>query len=133
MAVRRYQDLEAWQLADELKREVYALVASSPAKNDRRFCQQIFDAAASGPSNLSEGFGRYAHAEFARFSRVAKASILETHNHVGDGYDRGYWSADTRDRVQQIADRAAGATTRLIAYLDVTEAPGIPRRRRRRR
>jgi len=32
MGVRRYQDLDAWRLANELKREVYALIENSPAR-----------------------------------------------------------------------------------------------------
>jgi four helix bundle protein len=92
MGVRRYQDLVAWQLADELKKKVYELVDNSPACNDRRFCDQIKDSAASAPSNISEGFAYYRHGEFARHVRIAKASETETHNHLGDGVDRRYWS-----------------------------------------
>ena len=132
MGVRRYRDLLAWQLADQLKREVYALVESSPAKHDRRFCDQIKDSAASAPSNLAEGFGCYRHPEFARYARVAKSSLIETHNHIGDGADRTHWSRDEATRLQALADRATGATTRLIRYLETSDAPGTPPRQRRR-
>jgi hypothetical protein len=40
--VRRYEDLEAWQIADELKREVYALTETGPASKDLRFREQEF-------------------------------------------------------------------------------------------
>jgi hypothetical protein len=75
VGVRRYQDLDAWRLANELKREVYALIENSPAREDRRFCDQIKAAASSGPANLAEGFGCYRHPEFARYARVARASL----------------------------------------------------------
>jgi four helix bundle protein len=101
MGVRRYQDLDAWRLANELKREVYAL----------------------GPANLAEGFGCYRHPEFARYVRVARASLLETHNHLGDGVDRRFWSAEEATRLQTLADKAMGATTRLMRYLMSTKAP----------
>jgi four helix bundle protein len=127
MGVDRYQDLECWQLANELKSEVYALVNNSSARHDLKFRDQIVDSARSGPRNIAEGFGRYHHPEFAQFLGFAKASILETHNHVCDGCDSGYWSATDSARVQALADRAAACTTGLISHLRRTRAPS-PRR-----
>jgi four helix bundle protein len=118
VGANRYKDLECWQLANELKLQVYALVNNSPACRD-----QIFDSARSGPRNIAEGFARYHHPEFAHFLGVAKASIVETHNHIGDGYDLGYWTANERDRIEALADRAANATTALIIYLKRSRAP----------
>src|SRR5437899_10998369 len=106
MAARRYQDLVAWQLANQLKQEVYALIDRTPAKTDRRFCDQIRDSARSAPSNLAEGFGCYRHPEFARYSRVARSSLIETHNHLGDGVDLKYWSPTEAARLRAPADRA---------------------------
>src|ERR1700730_1891184 len=114
MGVDNYQDLECWRLANEMKPEGYALVDNSSARHDLKFRDQIIDSARSGPRNIAEGFGRYHHPEFARFLGFAKASIAETHNHVGDGCDSGYWSATDGDRVQARADRAAASTTGLI-------------------
>jgi four helix bundle protein len=123
MGVSRYKDLECWQLANELKLQVYALVNNSPARRDLKFRDQIFDSARSGPRNIAEGFARYHHPEFAHLLGVAKASIVETHNHIGDGYDLGYWTANERDRIEALADRAANATTGLINHLRQTRAP----------
>jgi four helix bundle protein len=131
MGVDNYQDLECWRLANELKREVYALVDNSSARHDLKFRDQIIDSARSGPRNIAEGFGRYHHPEFARFLGFAKASIVETHNHVGDGCDSGYWPKTDGDRVQGLADRAAAATTGLIGYLSHTRAPSPGRLRKR--
>jgi four helix bundle protein len=57
MGVDNYQDLECWRLANELKREVYALVDNSSARHDLKFRDQIIDSARSGPRNIAEGFG----------------------------------------------------------------------------
>jgi hypothetical protein len=45
--VRRYQDLLAWRLANELKQAVYALLDDSPARYDFRFRDQIKASASS--------------------------------------------------------------------------------------
>jgi four helix bundle protein len=130
MAVRRYQDLVAWQLANELKQKVYALVDHSSAYNDRKFCDQIKDSAASAPRNLAEGFAAYRHPEFARYTRIARSSLNETHNHLGDGVDRGHWSWREAGPPQELADRAIGAATRLLHYLETSDAPSSRSRRR---
>ena len=123
VSVRRYQDLIAWQLANKLKQKVYALIDQSPARRDLKFCDQIRESASSGPTNIAEGFGCYRHTEFARYTRIARSSLIETHNHLGDGIDRGYWSERDVQPLLDFADRATGATTRLMQYLMSTEAP----------
>ena len=130
MGVRRYQDLVAWQLANELKLNVYALVDQSSARDDRKFYEQIRDSAASAPRNLAEGFGCYLHPDFARYTRTAKASLLETHNHLCDGVDRRHWTAQQAAPLLQLADRAVGACVRLLRHLESTDAPGTKKRRR---
>jgi four helix bundle protein len=131
VAARRFQDLVAWQLANQLKKEVYELVETSTAREDRRFFDQIRDSAASAPSNLAEGFACYRHPDFARYVRMAKASLTETQNHLRDGVDRRHWGAEESHQLEILADRAVGACVRLIAYLDSTDSPGTPTRRRR--
>jgi four helix bundle protein len=96
MIAHRYPDLECWQLANELKRRVYAFIAIEPAVRDFEYCDQIRDSARSAPSNIAEGFGRFRPLEFARFLEIARASLLETHNHLGDGYDLGSLAIRTR-------------------------------------
>jgi four helix bundle protein len=127
--VRRYTELVAWQLANELKQKVYALVDQSGARDDRRFCDQVTDAAASAARNLAEGFACYGHREFARYTRIAKASLVETHHHLADGVDRRHWSPREAAALQELADRATGACVRLVRYLEATDAPRTPPRR----
>jgi four helix bundle protein len=127
MVVRRFEDLEVWQLADELKKKVYALVDRSNVRSDRRFCDQITASAASAPANLAEGFGYYRHPEFAKHTRIAKSSLMETQNHLRDGVDRGLWSAPQCDPLLHLADRAIGKCVRLLNHLETSAAPGTDR------
>src|SRR5262245_41329338 len=127
MVVRRFDELDAWKLADELKKKVYALLDSSRAREDRRFCDQITDSASSATANLAEGFGYYRHPEFAKYTRIAKSSLMETQNHLRDGVDRHFWSASQVDPLLHVANRAIGACVRLLAWLESTDAPGTGR------
>jgi four helix bundle protein len=133
MIARRYEELDAWRLANELKRDVYRLINGSEARDDRRFCEQLRDSAASAPANLAEGFGYYRHPEFAKHTRIAKASLMESHNHLGDGIDRGFWSAEAAGPLRHLADRAIGACVRLLAHLETSDAPGTERTSKRRK
>ena len=122
--VRRYQDLVCWQLANDLKREVYRLLKDSPSgRRDIRFANQLRDAAGSGPANLAEAFACYRHKESARYARIAKASLTETHNHIADGIDRGHWTQEAGSPVVTLADRAIGATTKWLLYLSSSDDP----------
>jgi four helix bundle protein len=133
VAVRRYEDLEAWKLADEVKRRVYDLVDTSTARLDFGFRDQLRASAASAAVNIAEGFAYYRHREFARHVRIARAEIIETQAHLADGIARGHWPAERAEPIQQLANRAKGATTGLLKYLTMTEAPTKwPEARRRR-
>ena len=58
VAARRFEDLVAWQLANRLKEEVFALTGSGHVTRDVKFCDQIRESARSAPRNIAEGFGR---------------------------------------------------------------------------
>ena len=89
----RIEDLVAWQLANEIKDEVLALIERTPARRDYRFAGQVRDAATSIPSNVAEGFHRYNPAEFANFLRYARASVAELLTRLPDGVTLGYYDS----------------------------------------
>src|SRR5258706_15010076 len=78
----------------------------------------------SATANLAEGFGNYRHPEFAKHTRIAKASLCETQNHLGDGVDRKIWTSEKANEMSKLADRAIGACVRLLGHLETSEAPG---------
>ena len=117
MGARHYKELVCWQLAHELKCEVYAFTAKMPAKEDRDFCQDIRASARSGSSNIAEGFGRETHRDFAHFLTIARASLIETDNHLQDALDCGYISEAEHLRLSNLATGALAATTGLQSYL----------------
>jgi four helix bundle protein len=123
VVVSRYQDLVAWQLADELKRKVYDLVDNSSARHDFSFCDQIKKSASSAATNIAEGFAYFEHPEFAKHVRIAKSELTETHSHLGDGMDRRHWTGDQVKPMQELANRAIAVTTRLLEHLKKSDAP----------
>jgi four helix bundle protein len=116
-AVRRFEDFDCWKLPNELKLAVYGLVERSHIKFDRAFCDQIRSAAASVPANIAEGFGRRSDAEFARFLDIARGSLNECRNHIGDARDRNYIDEAERSVLDALASRAVGAVAGLQRHL----------------
>jgi four helix bundle protein len=131
MGVRHFRELECWQLANELKQEVYKLIATHPAKSDRDFCDDIRRSARSATANISEGFRRFGHLDFARFLSNALGSLAETENHLLDAVDSGYLSRDEGTRLTTLAERAQKTAQRLHSYCLSTPNQGRPTRRRR--
>jgi four helix bundle protein len=115
--VKRYEDLEAWQIADELKREVYALTATGAAFKDFEYCNQIRDSAASSTKNIAEGFGRFNPGDNARFVEISVASTMETKDSLKDGVDRGHFTPERALHAQQLAERSIQCSTKYIVYL----------------
>jgi len=120
VGVKHFKDLRCWQLANELKKEVYALIDHPPADRDRHFCDDIRASARSAPSNIAEGFGRYTHREFAHFLSVAHASLVETENHLQDACDSRYISTTEQQRLTDLSQAAQRAVSRLRTYLQTT-------------
>jgi len=96
---------------------------TGPVSQDWDFKKQIRDSARSSPRNLSEGFYRYHHGEFAYFTNVAKSSFAETKEHLEDGLEEGYFSKADFDRMHRLARRGIGACTGLLRHLQTSTAP----------
>jgi four helix bundle protein len=124
--VWRFQDLVAWRLAGELQKLANAACDKPLVRRDFKFESQLRDAAASGPRNIAEGFGRHFHPEFARFARIARASEIEVMNHLLDALARGCISESEFDQADHAAKKALKAINGLIRYLEST--PGYGRR-----
>src|SRR5689334_7183522 len=88
--IKHHKDLLAWQLASELKRRVFQIVARPSVARHFNFCDQIRRSSRSGPANLAEGFWRYRPRENAKFVRVALGSLGETVNHLFDAFTEKY-------------------------------------------
>jgi four helix bundle protein len=91
-----------------------------------QYCDQLSDAARSGPCNIAEGFARYRHKEFAQFVRIAKASEAEVLNHFIDAHDLRLMTDEEFQRGEHLARRAIKATNGLIRYLEATPVAPAP-------
>jgi four helix bundle protein len=72
--VMQFEDLEAWQLARNQVKAVYAFFSDPHAQKDFGLKDQLTRSAVSVMSNLAEGFERQSLKEKSHFYTVARAS-----------------------------------------------------------
>ena len=74
-------------------------------------------------ANIAEGFGRYKPKLFANSLRVSRGSLLELKDHLLNAHKLGLIGENDLRDLSHLANRAVGALTRLIAYLDTAKEP----------
>ena len=115
---RHFQELVIWQLADQLRIEVFAVTKRPPLKADLKLRSQLDDAADSVCRNIAEGFGCNTHREFARFLRIARRSLNEVQDEFRSATIKGYVVDSDLAAARQLMRRLCGALSKFIAYLD---------------
>jgi four helix bundle protein len=120
MGWSRHEEIGAWQRADELCCQVRTLCGRATFVRDPQLRAQLLDAARSGPRNIAEGFGRWKHADFAKFVRIAKASEVELLNHFHEAMQSGHITQPERDELDHAAKKAIKAANGLIRWLEKT-------------
>jgi four helix bundle protein len=127
MGAKTYRELTTWQLADELRREILALTATTQARDDKRFRESMWSAIGSVCHNLAEGFARRNDREFAQFIRIALGSLAEVDDHLHEATQRQLLTIADFTRLQRLADHVKATATKLLHSLQT-----VPVRSRRR-
>ncbi len=77
MALTHFRELDVWQIAMQLARQVYELSATFPKEERYGLTSQIQRSAVSIPSNIAEGNARASTRDYARFVSIAQGSCAE--------------------------------------------------------
>ena len=117
MKIKRFEDIEAWQLARELTRKVYRLTKNPGFVKDFGLKKQIQDAAGSSMHNIAEGFDSETNVEFIRFLRYAKRSCTEVQSELYVALDEDYISTEAFKDTYEQARRTRAAVRGFINYL----------------
>jgi len=133
MAAKSFDELRAWKSARTFKLAVYRLCGTGRLAGDFALRDQLRSAAASAPSQIAEGFGRFNPADFARFLGIAKASLIEAQNHLQDAVDRQHITEDVRREHHALADIALRDVIAFIEYLQSEQAQQNAKRAREKR
>ena len=85
--INRFEDLDIWQEARRLAKEIHILSKETDFKTEFKLKNQI--KASSGPvmDNIAEGFERDGNLEFRQFLSIAKGSAGESRSQIYRLYD----------------------------------------------
>ena len=92
--ITKFEDLEIWQEARKLTKEIYIISKETDLKTDFRFKEQIKASSGSVMDNIAEGFERDGNIEFRQFLSIAKGSAGESRSQIYRLYDYEYISVE---------------------------------------
>ena len=90
VSIKRFEDLEAWQIGRELTNRIYAITRVGPIAKDFGFIDQVRRAAVSVMNNIAEGFDRGSNKDFVKFLFIARGSAAEVRSLLYVALDQGY-------------------------------------------
>ena len=114
---QKFTDIEAWQGARKLTKEVYRVTKREPFSRDFELRGQIRNASISVMSNIAEGFDRSGNAEFVQFLSIAKGSIAEVLSQLYAALDQGYVTEKEFDELSTLATSTGRKIGALMSYL----------------
>lgn len=125
--IQKFEDIDAWQKARALTREVYAVTADGTFSKDFGLRDQIRRAAVSVMSNIAEGFDRGGVREFIQFLFIAKGSAAEVQAQLYVALDAGYIKQEQFKGLYDLAGDTGRLIGGFIRYLKSREQAGRKR------
>ena len=122
--ITKFEDLEIWQEARKLAKEVFILSKETNLKTDFRFKEQIKASSGSVMDNIAEGFERDGNLEFRQFLSIAKGSAGETISQIYRLYDCEYISEEQFKELKNKYEKLSGKIKNFITYLNKKDFKG---------
>ena len=116
--ITKFEDLEIWQEARKLAKEVFILSKETDLKTEFRFKEQIKASSGSVMDNIAEGFERDGNLEFRQLLSKAKGSAGETRSQIYRLYDSEYISEEQFKDLKNKYENLSGKIKNFITYLN---------------
>jgi four helix bundle protein len=115
--ITRFEEIEAWQTARELTRQIYTLTRSGQFARDFGLSDQMRRAAVSIFSNIAEGFESRTNSLFTEYLGRAKASAGELRAQAYVALDAGYLVQSEFDGLYELCDKCSRQISRFMQDL----------------
>jgi 2-aminomuconate deaminase len=122
--VKKFTELEIWQLANELEKKVYLQLSSGSLSKDFSLKDQINRSVGSIPDNIAEGFGRGGRLEFIQFLSIARASASELQSQIIRCANRNHITEEIFEEINELVDKTGNKIGAFIKYLNESEKTG---------
>jgi four helix bundle protein len=122
--ITKFEDLEIWQEARKLAKEIYIISKETDLNTDFRFKEQIKASSGSVMDNIAEGFERDGNIEFRQFLSIAKGSAGESRSQIYRLYDYEYISVEKFEDLKTKYENLSGKIKNFITYLNKKDFKG---------
>jgi four helix bundle protein len=122
--ITRFEDLEIWQEARRLAKEIHIISIETELKNDFRFRDQIKASSGSVMDNIAEGFERNGNLEFRQFLSIAKGSAGESRSQLYRVWDFNYINDEKFNVLRIDYENLSGKINNFISYLNKKDFKG---------
>ncbi len=114
---KRFEDIQAWQKARVIAREVYLTSGKGEFGKDYDLRSQIRRSSISIMANIAEGQGRRTNKDFANFLNISLGSTAETKSHLYLALDLSYISQNSFDEIYEKLDEVGRMLFSLSSHL----------------
>jgi len=122
--IKRFEDLDIWQLARELCRDINLIITTTTLNKNYKLRDQIDASSGSVMDNIAEGFERDGKNEFRQFLSIAKGSCGETRSQLYRVFDRKYIDTELFEKTKEKTNVLSNKIGAFINYLNKTEYAG---------
>ena len=122
--ITRFEDLEIWQEARRLAKEIHFISIETELKTDFRFRDKIKAASGSVMDNIAERFERNGNLEFRQFLSIAKGSAGETRSQLYRVLDFNYINEEKFKTLRIDYENLSGKINNFISYLNKKDFKG---------
>ena len=122
--INRFEDLEIWQEARRLAKEINIIATETDLKTDYKFKDQIKASSGSVMDNIAEGFERDGNLEFRQFLSIAKGSAGEARSQLYRLFDYNYILEEKFEILKTDYEKLSGKIKNFITYLNNKDFKG---------
>jgi four helix bundle protein len=123
--VRRFEDLEMWQLARKIYQRVSLFAGRLREKHEYRFAEQMKSAAGSTMDNIAEGFERNSRLEFLNSLSISKGECGELKSQIYRCIDDKYINQEEFSGLYDDIELLVRKISAFIIYLNKTTVKGL--------
>ena len=122
--ISRFEDLEIWQKARELNKEVLRICKYSGLSKDFEMVRHLKKSSGSIMDNIAEGFERGGKTEFRQFISISKGSAGEIKSQFYKCLDSEYIENEDFENLYNKAEDICKMAKGLINYLNNSDFKG---------
>ena len=111
----RHKSLNVYGAVRDLTKEVYAVTTLLPAEEKFSMVQRLRRAALSVKLNLAEGSTRKSGAERARFTEIARGSVVEIDAALETALDLNYLKLEQLNAAGELLNKCFAMLSNMIA------------------